>query len=484
MAHNTPKSPSFAQRMHALMSHVFKDRQILIRSQGNVRCLNFSKFSQMGVASVGAIVLGFGIWSVVTILVQDLRIEERNQAIAKTNLAYSAVVEEMTAAQHRFVALVSQMQKDQSHVVALLEERNQIQHTLSQIDQNASDASTDMSDHANLFHRLADIDAELLVSYDKKVNQARLASLQKLAHFSGSSPDGAERSMETTLPTQANQLGDTSIIRRYLRAAEIKLNSAIEERDTARAQGEKLSDKVNVAERRIAALLAAQKEFVEQLTNQTNVQIASLESSIAETGLNTTELLERHLSTNMGQGGPANLLQTAAFEAVDGVELDKTTQSHIAFLERRLNHWTALHAVTQAMPLSSPVDYYYISSRFGKRRDPFNGRWAMHEGLDMAGSLKTPIMASAPGVVTFAGRNGAYGKLVEIDHGNGIRTRYGHLHTIGVKKGDTVGHRDQIGRMGSTGRSTGSHLHYEVYFDGKALDPAPFIQAGRNLLRG
>jgi murein DD-endopeptidase MepM/ murein hydrolase activator NlpD len=117
------------------------------------------------------------------------------------------------------------------------------------------------------------------------------------------------------------------------------------------------------------------------------------------------------------------------------------------------------------------------------RRDPFNGGDAMHYGVDFGAALRTPVHATAPGVVSFAGWGGDYGNLVEIDHGLGIRTRYGHLSRIDVRQGESVGARARVGLLGSTGRSTGPHLHYEVIFEEENLDPLRFIEARRLIVR-
>ena len=131
------------------------------------------------------------------------------------------------------------------------------------------------------------------------------------------------------------------------------------------------------------------------------------------------------------------------------------------------------------LPISTPLNYYTISSHFGKRRDPINKRWAMHMGLDFGGIKNSRVYATAPGKVIFAGRNGKYGKLIEIDHGLGFKTKYGHLNKILVKRGQKVTNRAKIGLMGSTGRSTGPHLHYEILVKGKHQNPWHFIKAGR-----
>lgn len=142
--------------------------------------------------------------------------------------------------------------------------------------------------------------------------------------------------------------------------------------------------------------------------------------------------------------------------------------------------WTRLdkaHATAViAIPSQKPLREVVISSSFGVRSDPFRSTAAMHAGVDMQGAVGTPVFATADGVVLRAEWSGGYGNLVEIDHGKGIATRYGHLSQIVVQANARVKRGDLIGLMGSTGRSTGSHLHYEVRIDGRAVNPMPFLE--------
>ncbi|MEO7240749.1 MAG: M23 family metallopeptidase [Sphingomicrobium sp.] len=131
-----------------------------------------------------------------------------------------------------------------------------------------------------------------------------------------------------------------------------------------------------------------------------------------------------------------------------------------------------------AVPSDKPVRSAAFTSGFGVRSDPFQARAAMHPGIDLAGASGTPIYATADGIVLRAGWNsGGYGNLVELDHGRGIATRYGHMSAVLVAAGDRVHRGQQIGRMGSTGRSTGCHLHYEVRIDGRPVNPIPFMKS-------
>jgi murein DD-endopeptidase MepM/ murein hydrolase activator NlpD len=128
-----------------------------------------------------------------------------------------------------------------------------------------------------------------------------------------------------------------------------------------------------------------------------------------------------------------------------------------------------------AIPSVHPVAKLSFTSNFGIRSDPFRGSAAMHAGVDIPGPVGTPIYATADGIIDHADRLGGYGNMVEIDHGKGIATRYGHLSKILVANGTRVTRGQLIALMGSTGRSTGPHLHYEVRIDGHAVNPVPFL---------
>ena len=134
------------------------------------------------------------------------------------------------------------------------------------------------------------------------------------------------------------------------------------------------------------------------------------------------------------------------------------------------------------IPLKSPMDYYYISSKYGYRKDPITKKKRFHPGIDLAGTWHEDVLAPADGTVFFAGTNGGYGKMVKIKHKFGIVTTYGHLQKILVRKGQKVTIGNRIGKMGTTGRSTGQHLHYEIWVNKKHVDPFIFIKEGKKLL--
>ena len=134
------------------------------------------------------------------------------------------------------------------------------------------------------------------------------------------------------------------------------------------------------------------------------------------------------------------------------------------------------------LPLKPPMQYYYISSHYGYRIHPKSKLRQMHYGIDMAGTWQEEVRAPADGFVSFSGRNGSFGKSIKIIHKHGVSTLYGHLHKLSVKKGQYVKEGQVIGKMGSTGRAVGAHLHYEIKVNGKSVNPYNFITKGRNLL--
>ncbi|MBP2445660.1 peptidoglycan DD-metalloendopeptidase family protein [Rhizobium leguminosarum] len=180
--------------------------------------------------------------------------------------------------------------------------------------------------------------------------------------------------------------------------------------------------------------------------------------------------------------------ETAARQDDDAVggpyvepESNDDFNNSLAALDGALTRLEAVRSTAESLPFRNPAIGKDVTSPFGNRRDPFLGRLALHSGIDFRFSPGEKIRPSAPGKVIAAGWTGGYGNMVEVDHGNGISTRYGHMSQVLVKVGDTVGRNDVIGLAGSTGRSTGTHLHYEVRQDGHAVDPVYFMNAGLKL---
>ena len=160
------------------------------------------------------------------------------------------------------------------------------------------------------------------------------------------------------------------------------------------------------------------------------------------------------------------------------LDVDEDFARRVQSAATDLSDLRGLSDTVQILPLGRPAENTPESSGFGVRLDPFTGQPAFHSGQDFAGAFLSPVEATAPGVVSFTGVRSGYGNTVEIDHGHGFKTRYAHLQSIFVTVGQPVALGQKLGAMGSTGRSTGPHLHYEVWVNGRAQNPMRFLKAG------
>jgi murein DD-endopeptidase MepM/ murein hydrolase activator NlpD len=161
------------------------------------------------------------------------------------------------------------------------------------------------------------------------------------------------------------------------------------------------------------------------------------------------------------------------------LDVDEPFAERIQHAANDLNDLHNLNDVAHALPLAQPTQGTRQASGFGVRTDPITGQPAFHPGLDFAGPIMTPVHATAPGVVSFTGVRNGYGNVVEIDHGHGLKTRFAHLAAIWVSTGQRVAIGEKLGGIGSTGRSTVPHLHYEVWVDGRPQNPERFLEAGQ-----
>ena len=178
-------------------------------------------------------------------------------------------------------------------------------------------------------------------------------------------------------------------------------------------------------------------------------------------------------------GGPENVTNRQSVPLADFLSMLEQLETELVDREQKLSVLESLlisrSLSERVMPSGRPVEDGWLSSRYGKRNDPFTGKQEFHKGLDFAGKKGSEVIAVGDGVVSWAGNKSGYGKLVEINHGNGYTTRYGHNQSHMVKVGETVKKGQQIALMGSTGRSTGPHVHFEVLHNGKSVNPSKFI---------
>jgi murein DD-endopeptidase MepM/ murein hydrolase activator NlpD len=215
----------------------------------------------------------------------------------------------------------------------------------------------------------------------------------------------------------------------------------------------------------LARIGAEQIAFVERLTRYADRRASRSADAIRGLGLNPDAMIS---GSHQAEGGPLLRLATSRNGSVD---------PRFARMGSSLARMEALASGLASLPQVQPAHVAYVSSSYGYRADPFDGAAAFHAGLDFPGPLGSAIYAAANGTVTFVGQKQGYGNCIEITHGNGLLTRYAHLSAFGARVGQKVDAGARIGAMGSTGRSTGPHLHFEVRINDRPVNPRPFLEA-------
>jgi murein DD-endopeptidase MepM/ murein hydrolase activator NlpD len=241
------------------------------------------------------------------------------------------------------------------------------------------------------------------------------------------------------------------------------------------AESSKTVDKVSAIVPEAAPLAeveARQLAFAERLTRFADRKSAAAEAAMRKLGLNPQRMLAS-INNRSAMGGPLISLVSSA---------DQSFDPRFRRLGLSLARMDALQRGLQGIPQVIPAAASHITSGFGYRTDPFVGSPAFHAGLDFKGPTGAPIYAAAQGKVAVVGRHPGYGNCIEIDHGNGLRTRYAHMSAFSARVGQFVRAGQLIGAVGSTGRSTGPHLHFEVRLHGQPVNPRPFLEAAPNVL--
>jgi len=419
------------ERLHTL----FPFRQIVFRSEGNVKCLNLTSRLQGAVSAVILVIGGWVAFSSASVMLHEIQLAQKDAQIADVRVAYRSLLGEVADYQKRFSGVVSNLEENHALMIKLAGQNNKLQEDLKSL------GSTRQA--------RADVEATRIAMQDD-LNSVE-SQMQSLAERNFTLKDDM-----TTIETD--------------------LQDALTQRNTALLESTQMRRDIKVLENQLVSLEEKENATVERLTGQTDNHISTMENLVELAGLDVEDLMAGDEDLVAGQGGP--FIEFKA-DGRPGGRLKAKLQN----LENRLAYSESLQTVIKKLPLAVPMHGYYITSTFGKRRDPVNRRWAMHYGLDFGSTPRSPIYVTSPGKVTFAGWKGNFGKMVEVDHGAGIKTRYAHMSKLVVKKGQMVQFGDKIGVIGSTGRSTGNHLHYEVLFRDKGLDPMQLIKAGRHVFK-
>ena len=482
---------------------LFPARQIFLRTHGEVRFIEMSQRRQIALAGGVALAFAWLLVSSVLVLWNGAIIADQNQRLEAMATAYDQLSANMRDNQAQLFATTEMLEGKHQDLRSLMSQRLALKKALSDISAALAETSQErddaVSEQAELRAELINLERRLRNALGERSELAR--SLTATENSLYNSLNAVDQSWHSglALAAQVKQLQQMltgledrkAALERSLASTELIVDVIARERDEARNDHDAMQRRIAELEGRLGDLRRSQIALIGRIAEHTDTNINGLETVIRTTGLNIDHVLQRITVAEEGVGGP--LIEPPDL-ARSGGEFDglaaepkprreKGFAGRLARLEGRLVRWSTLNQVLGQLPLTTPVDHFHVSSRFGKRRDPFTKRWAVHEGIDLSGPPRAPVYSTAPGEVTFVGWKGSFGRLVEIRHGNGVTTRYGHLRKILVKKGQQVAFREKIGLMGTSGRSTGTHVHYEIRYDGVPLDPAKFIKAGRYVFK-
>ena len=446
------------RRLKRLFDAYLPDRELIMRTDGKVWFVKISKKIQIAGFILIIVASGWGIFSSFSFFASGKVIEAKEMEILKTRIVYRGLLSEISNYQSKFSILTDDLEKNHESMLGLVEKNANLQQNLSTAKSNL--VSSKRHFKTELVSSKRQYETELVSS---KRRQDEIAAIKGKLKAKLKNIEHRMRSLNTHNFKLKGNLSSISG----------SLESALTERNSALMLNERLNERTSELLENLENLQNSEKNVIARLTLTTVDEIGVLEKFISRTGIQPKQLITgKKRNSTLGQGGPF-------LEVRQGNEPGAFLKSSIDILGARLDRLSKLKRLVGVIPFSPPLEHFSISSHFGKRRDPINKRWAMHYGLDLTGFKKANVYATSPGKVVKSGHKGKYGKFIEIDHGGGFKTRYGHLYKTLVKRGQEVNFRQKIGLLGNSGRSTGSHLHYEVTHNGKQKNPWRFIKAGK-----
>ena len=446
------------RRLRRLFDAYLPDRELIMRTDGKVWFVKISKKTQIAGLILVIVTSGWGIFSSFSFFVVGKVIEAKEKEILKTRIVYRGLLSEISNYQSKFTILTDDLEKNHVSMLDLVEKNANLQLNLSTAKSKL--VSSKRQYETELVSSKRQYETELVSS---KRRQDEIAAVKGKLKAKLKDIEQRMRSLNTHNFKLKGNLSSISG----------SLESALAERNSALMLNERLNERTSELLENLENLQNSEKNVIARLTLATVDEIGVLEKFIGRTGILPKQLITgKKRTSTLAQGGPF-------VEMRQGGEPGAFLKSSIDSLGARLDRLSNLKRLVGIIPFSPPLEHFSISSHFGKRRDPINKRWAMHYGLDLTGFKKAKVYATAPGKVVKSGYKGKYGRFIEIDHGDGFKTRYGHLYKTLVKRGQEVKFRQNIGLLGNSGRSTGSHLHYEVTHNGKQRNPWRFIKAGK-----
>ncbi|MCU0900193.1 MAG: DUF5930 domain-containing protein [Cypionkella sp.] len=440
-----------AYRINLNLERYFPEQRLFLKSDHETRFIRLRPATQALAIAGGTLVLGWTILATSIILMDSISAGSgrdqalRQQALYEQRLnALSqdrdARADEAAGAQERFNLALQQVAEMQARLLASEDSRRELETGIDVI-QNTLRRTIKERDEARA--------------------QAAAAGVAQVAQNGTTKSDaGRAKDAMATVDILADALASTA-----------------QERDLMEGAAAKSAERVQsvIAEKK--ALETRNNEIFAKLEEAVTVSMGPLDKMFREAGMSPDELLSQVRRGYSGQGGPLTPL-TLSTKGSEAHRDEQRANAILQGLDRMNLYRLAAFKAPFAMPVKGSFRW---TSGFGTRNDPKGMGRRMHEGVDMAGAYGLPIHATADGVVTEAGWSSGYGRLIKIRHDFGIETRYAHLSAINVKVGERVSRGDRIGDMGNSGRSTGTHLHYEIRIGGRAVNPMTFIKAANHV---
>jgi murein DD-endopeptidase MepM/ murein hydrolase activator NlpD len=427
------------------------EQRLFLKSDTETRFIRLRPTTQAIAMAGGCLLVAWTIFATAIILMDSISAGSSREQTARQQALYEerlnalsvdrdARADEAARAQERFNLALAQVSAMQSRLLAS-EDRRREMETGIEVVQNTLRRTIEQRDVAR--------------------GDASEAALALAAQTGTTRTDKTRaRDAEATVAMLTGALGNTAT-----------------ERDALQGEAAKADARADAISAEKAALIARNDEIFRQLEEAVTVSMEPLDKMFSAAGLSSDDLLDEVRRGYSGQGGPLSPLSLSTSGALPSPE-ELRANAILGGLDRMNLYRLAAAKAPFAMPVQGNFRW---TSGFGYRRDPKGWGTRMHEGTDMAGATGTPIYATADGVVSYAGWDSGYGRLVKIQHAFGIETRYAHNSDIHVSVGQKVSRGDLISAMGSSGRSTGTHLHYEIRIGGRAINPMTFIKAGQDV---
>jgi murein DD-endopeptidase MepM/ murein hydrolase activator NlpD len=439
-----------AYRFHQSLERHFPEQRLFLKSDTETRFIRLRPATQIIALVGGTLALAWTIVATALIMMDSIGAGSAREQSVRQQALYEERLnalssdrdlraEEAARAQERFNIALAQVSQMQERLLASEDRRRELETGIEAIQ---------------------DTLRETIKDRDTARAEAERVTLALNAQSGGA--------------TELGRVGDAVATLEFLTGA---LGEAAEERNEVLAEAE--------AAREEAQLIADAKEAIElrndaiftRLEEALTVSVEPLDKMFREAGMSPDDLIGAVREGYSGQGGPLTPISFSTSGGAPSAE-ELRANAILTGLDRMNMYRIAAFKLPFAMPVK---DSFRWTSGFGNRQDPKGYGTRMHEGTDMAGAYGTPIFATADGVVVHAGWDNGYGRLVKIKHDFGVETRYAHLSQIRVEVGQRVSRGDRIGDMGNSGRSTGTHLHYEVRLGGDAVNPMTFIKAAKNV---